>query len=90
MRPTLEPGDRLLAVRTRRPRVGDLVAVPDPRQPARLLVKRVAARQGGMLDLRGDNPASSTDSRDFGPVPASAVWGRVVHRYGPAGRSGRL
>lgn len=90
MLPTLEPGDRLLVVRTRRPRVGDLVALPHPREPARLLVKRVAARRGGFLELRGDNPAASTDSRSFGPVPADAVWGRVVRRYSPPARAGRV
>ncbi len=90
MLPTLAPGDRLLVVRTRRPLVGDLVAVPDPRSPRRLLVKRVAARHGGLLELRGENPARSTDSRDFGLVPPGAVWGRVVRRYAPAGRAGRV
>lgn len=88
MLPTLEPGDRLLVVRTRHPRVGDLVAVPDPRDPARLLVKRVARRSHGMLELQGDNAPSSTDSRVFGPLPPGAVWGRVVRRYAPAGRAG--
>jgi len=90
MLPTLAPGDRLLVVRTRRPRVGDIVAVPDPRQPGRLLVKRVAARRQGLLELRGDNPAASTDSRDFGALAPDAVWGRVVRRYAPAGRAGPL
>ena len=88
MLPTLAPGDRLLVVRTRRPRVGQLVAVPDPRAPTRLLVKRLAARNGSLLEVRGDNPDASTDSRTFGPVPTSAVWGRVVRRYAPAARAG--
>src|SRR5579863_4076563 len=43
MLPTLAPGDRLVLVRCARPAPGDLVAVPDPRDPARVLVKRVAA-----------------------------------------------
>jgi len=90
MLPTLEPGDRLLVRRSRRPRIGDLVVVPDPRDPALLLVKRVAARRGEHLELRGDNPMSSTDSRDFGAVPTTAVWGRVVRRYAPPRRAGRL
>ena len=90
MRPTLEPGDRVLLVRSARPHVGDLVAVPDPRVRERLLVKRVTARRGRLLELRGDNPRASTDSRDFGPVAPGDVVGRVVHRYAPAGRAGRL
>jgi nickel-type superoxide dismutase maturation protease len=86
MQPTLEPGDRLLVVRTRRVRGGDLVAVADPRYPGRLLMKRVAAVQGGWVELRGDNPAASTDSREFGAVPVSEVRGRAVRRYAPSDR----
>ncbi len=93
MWPTLHEGDRLLLVRTRRARPGDLVVVPDPRSAARLMVKRVAGADGAGLILRGDNPAASTDSREFGPVPAGSVRGRVVYRYHPPtrrGRAGRL
>jgi len=86
MRPTLEEGDRLLVLRGRRARPGDLVVVPDPRARGRLVVKRVVAASGGGLTVRGDNPAASTDSRDFGPVPAASVQGRVVYRYAPADR----
>jgi nickel-type superoxide dismutase maturation protease len=90
MLPTLLPGDRLLVV-ARRPRRGDLVAVPDPREHSRLLIKRVVdvSAAGGVV-VRGDNPAASTDSRDFGPVPASSVAGVAVYRYGPPARVGWL
>ena len=60
MRPTLEPGDWLLAdpdaYATRPPAVGDLVLVPDPREPARVLVKRVAEvhDDGRELFVTGD------------------------------------
>ena len=91
MAPTLSPGDRLI-VRRRpcRPTVGALVVVADPRAPARLVVKRVAAVDTGGVTVHGDNPAASTDSRTYGPVPTSAVRGRVVYRYAPQGRAGRL
>jgi nickel-type superoxide dismutase maturation protease len=90
MAPTLLPGDRLLLVRARRLRAGDLVAVPDPRQARRLLVKRITALHDGSVELRGDNPGASTDSRVFGDVPVSLVLGRVVRRYAPSGRRGRV
>jgi nickel-type superoxide dismutase maturation protease len=91
MRPTLDPGDRLVVIRIgRRPvRPGDLVTVPDPRRPERVMVKRVAAVTGGSVVVEGDNPAASTDSRTFGPVPTSTLGGRVVYRYWPEGRRGR-
>lgn len=67
---------------------GQVVAVADPRQPGRLLVKRVLSVDAGRVDLRGDNPAASTDSRHFGTVDIGAVRGRVVYRYHPPGRAG--
>lgn len=88
MRPALEDGDRLLVVRGLRVRVGDVVAVPDPRRPERLLVKRVVGRDGRWLTVLGDDADASTDSRAFGPVPASSVVGRAVHRYAPEARRG--
>ena len=90
MRPTLEPGDRLLLLRTQRVRAGDLVVVPDPREPTRMVVKRVVVASTGGLTVRGDNAAASTDSRQFGVVPRTSVRGRVVYRYFPDSRRGRI
>jgi inner membrane protease subunit 1 len=90
MAPTLMPGDRLLVVRCRRLRPGDLVAVPDPRDRRRLLIKRIAEMRGGWIALRGDNGDASTDSRVFGDVPTRLVLGRVVRRYAPAQRRGTV
>jgi signal peptidase I len=101
MLPTLLPGDRLLTLRLPVP-VGAVVAAADPRDPARTLLKRVAAGPGGRLLLPGgrrleagggylllgDNPAASTDSADFGPVPARSLRGRAVYRYAPPHRRG--
>ena len=87
MMPTLADGDRLLVRRTRRVRVGDLAVVPDPREHTRLVVKRVAAVHPGSVTVVGDNLGASTDSRTFGPVALSQVAGKVVRRYGPAGRA---
>ena len=89
MRPALEPGDRLVVVPLRRPRPGQVVALPDPRDPRRTLVKRVAAVGSAGVDVRGDDPAASTDSRAFGLVPRTALYGRAAYRYFPASRAGR-
>jgi phage repressor protein C with HTH and peptisase S24 domain len=79
MEPTYRPGERLTALRRwRRVRVGDIVVVRDPRQPDRWLLKRCVVRTGSFLDLRGDNPGASTDSREFGPVPVGSVSWLVV------------
>ncbi len=90
MRPTLEPGDRLLLLETRRVRVGDLVVVPDPRRSSRMVVKRVVGASPAGLTVRGDNSVASTDSRQFGVVPLPSVRGRVVYRYLPDTRRGRI
>jgi signal peptidase I len=90
MVPTLQPGDRLLVVVARRVRPGQLVVVPDPRLPARRLVKRVTSVGPTSVCVQGDNDGASTDSRHFGPLPRTAVRGRVVYRYAPPARAGRV
>jgi nickel-type superoxide dismutase maturation protease len=91
MEPTFRDGDWLLVRRLRRaPRAGELVVATDPREPERLLVKRVRAVAGDRVTVQGDHadPAESTDSRQFGPIPGSAVVGRPVLRYAPLHRIG--
>ena len=53
-----------------------------------MLVKRIGAVLEDGVVLHGDNPRASTDSRSFGPVPSSAVLGRVVRCYAPSWRAG--
>jgi nickel-type superoxide dismutase maturation protease len=84
MEPTLHPGDWIVARRDGRAARGDVVVLKHPRRPGLLIVKRVAEiREGGFWVL-GDAAGASTDSRDFGVVPA--VVGRVVWRIRPWGR----
>jgi signal peptidase I len=98
MRPTLEPGDWALAVRTRRVRRGDVVVVDHPERPGFELVKRVVHTPGDPAPdglrlihrvwVEGDDPHGSTDSRGFGGVPVRLVKGRVVVVWWPPGRIG--
>ena len=90
MLPALMAGDRLLVRRTQRPRRGDVVALRDPRDTGRVLVKRVAELNDDGAVVVGDNPAASTDSRTFGPVSRAAVIGVALYRYVPLDRSTRL
>lgn len=103
MLPFLRPGDRLLLLRLPAS-PGAVVAVVDPREPARTLLKRVAAGPGEAADrpgggrleagdgyvVLGDNPAASTDSLAFGAVPAPLLRGRAVYRYAPPDRRGAV
>ena len=89
MAPALRPGDRLVVIRWPWIRPGQLVVVPDPRDPGRLLVKRVTGIGADSIDVAGDNPAASTDSRHFGVVADGLLVGRVLYRYAPLERAGR-
>ena len=91
MEPALRAGDWIVVWGLGRPpRVGEIVLVRDPREPERLLLKRVAAVADGTCTVLGDRPEASTDSRIFGPVRLADVLGRAVFRYGPITRVGWL
>lgn len=96
MAPALLPGDRLLvesrSYQHRAPRLGEVVLAADPREAERELIKRVAAvdEASCAADLRGDAADASTDSREFGAVPLSAIRWRAAFRYWPPERAGRL
>jgi signal peptidase I len=81
MSPTLLPGDRLLVVRAW-PRKGDIVLAPDPREPARELIKRVRSLEADAALLRGDNVSASTGAR----VPLETVQWRALLVYWPLSR----
>lgn len=83
MLPELAPGDRLIALRSPVLEPGDIVAVTDPAQPGRILVKRVAGLRAETIEIAGDNAGVSRDSRHFGPVSRRQVLGRVIYRYQP-------
>ena len=104
MTPALLPGDSLLVLPAgpnglpwlrRAPRVGSIVIAE---REGRLDVKRVARspesapesapHESDALWLLGDNAAASSDSRQGGAVPLSALRGLVIFRTGPAGRRG--
>ena len=69
MVPTYVPGERLTVFRHwRKVRGGDVVLFAILATKIRWLLKRCVSVQGHQLDLRGDNPDASTDSRDFGLV----------------------
>ena len=95
MVPALLPGDWVLvdehAYRHRLPHRGDIVVASDPLEPNRTIVKRVTGIDlHGAIRLEGDNAEESTDSRQFGPVPAANLRGRVRWHYWPLGRLGSV
>jgi hypothetical protein len=85
MRPTLGPGDGLLAMRGGSVRHDQLRVFRDPRLSSRWLVKRVGEVYGSgataIFEARSDNPRapSAADSHEFGPVSAAGSY-RVVFK----------
>lgn len=117
MMPVLRVGDHILVTRylTSSPQRGDVVVFESPRDASELIVKRVVAVPGDLVDSRlgrvrvggytlpepylfrvatagaigpqvvppdsyfvlGDNREESTDSRNWGAIPASRVVGRA-------------
>lgn len=71
---------------------GDIVVFASPLNASTVLIKRVVRIQSScdsvaevcsskpiaMVDVEGDNPNSSQDSRYFGMVPESAVEGKAI------------
>jgi signal peptidase I len=97
MSPALKDGDRVLVLRgvyrVIRPRSGQIVLAQLNGLRGREVVKRVGGagpREPDSYLLLGDNPALSTDSRHFGAVPRARITGRVLLRYWPNGRRGRI
>jgi hypothetical protein len=83
MRPTLHPGDGLIALAGGDPVRGQLRVFRDPRLSTRWLVKRVgdvfAGSAGAIFEARSDNPGApgAADSAEFGPISAAGSY-RVV------------
>jgi phage repressor protein C with HTH and peptisase S24 domain len=86
MAPTYIPGDCIdVDAQThsyRVPSPGDIVVVKDPEMRGRKLLKRVqkVVHVSGrtMVFVSGDNELRSRDSRQFGPIPADEIVGRVL------------
>jgi signal peptidase I len=76
--------------RARPPATDRWPPAPPAEAHPRLIVKRVVGVSYRGMQVRGDNRGASTDSRQFGEVPHGLVIGRVLYRYAPADRAGRL
>ncbi|MEX0869314.1 MAG: nickel-type superoxide dismutase maturation protease [Nitriliruptoraceae bacterium] len=83
MLPALHPGDVLLTVPATPVmlRPGTVVVLHDPDDDAHLVVKRIARLAGDRVDVRGDNPAWSTDSRQWGLIDRAAVTRVAIARW---------
>ena len=84
MEPKFYGGDKLFASKSfyklRNPKVDDAVVIKDPRTD-RLILKRIETIEDKKYFVRGDIVEWSTDSREFGAIPAKNIAGKVLFRY---------
>ncbi len=84
MLPTLQSGDSILVVndyyRTHPPQIGELVLCEHPHRSGYRMVKRIVNITSSGVDVHGDNPAQSTDSRHFGPITLEHLLAKVCSR----------
>jgi len=57
--------------------IGDIVVASHPRIKNKLIIKRIHCIHQNKFDLRGDNPSSSSDSREFGFIELDLILGKV-------------
>jgi phage repressor protein C with HTH and peptisase S24 domain len=87
MVPTLRHGDAVLVRPGAAVRPGDVVVARFRGRPDLLVVKRAVRPYDGGWWLESDNSLVTDDSRAYG---AADVLGRVVFRYLPLRRLGRI
>jgi phage repressor protein C with HTH and peptisase S24 domain len=75
MSPTLKAGQLVIGRQTRELKPGDVVIVSHRGLEK---IKRIEKQQGDLIYLLGDNAVASTDSRDFGWLPAKSIIAKVV------------
>jgi SOS-response transcriptional repressor LexA len=75
MAPTLQAGQLVVGRQTRELQAGDVVIVSHNGIEK---IKRIERQQGDLIYLLGDNAGASTDSRDFGWLPAKTIIAKVV------------
>ena len=84
MSPAYVEGDLVLvnphAYRERPPRPGDVVLAQHPYKGVTLLKRVATVSADGRVRVVGDDPAQSTDSRQFGGIAPGCIEGRVVAR----------
>lgn len=88
MSPLLQDGEEVIVNTSQQSRrslqVDDIVVLCHPHQSDLILVKRIdaiALMPEKRYFVTGDNPAQSTDSRDFGSVSPKLIIGKVVCRF---------
>jgi len=83
MSPTLKDGEIVLVDPKATLSSGDIVLADHPYKKSVRILKRIdRIEENGHLFLIGDNVRESSDSRNFGPISARSILGKVVCQLG--------
>ena len=78
MEGTISEGDLVIfKTRNLNLEIGDIVVAFHPKIKSKLIIKRIYKIYQNKFDLRGDNPLSSTDSREWGLIKLDLIIGKV-------------
>lgn len=75
MTPTLKMNQIVIAKRCKHYKSGQIIIA---RQNKREVIKRLCVADNGDYLLFGDNSIKSSDSRQYGPIQAKDIMGRVL------------
>ncbi len=75
MMPVLPPGTVVVAIRSRKLRVGDVVIFY---HEGKEKIKRIQDIKESEAYMISDHPQAGTDSRDYGWIPLSLIIGKVI------------
>ena len=82
MWPTLKPKDRVIVrplnQQSELPPIGAIIVCIHPHQPSGRVIKRLSAVTDNQLNILGDCPDASTDSRHWGSISRACLIGEVV------------
>ena len=78
MEPTFSQGNLIIISRIMTPRATDVVVVQT--QYGEMLKRIVKFDESGQIWVEGDNKEASTDSREYGWLPANSVVGKVIFK----------
>ncbi len=81
MKPNIQSGDLIIystgAQEIIKVLKGSIVVLNNPLNPSSLIVKRIHDINSRGIEIRGDNPSSSIDSRQFGLINPESIIGVV-------------
>lgn len=81
MLPTLKDGDIVLIKPGGNYSVGNIVLANHPYKQSTKILKRITAiSKEGLIEISGDNPSESSDSRIFGNIHDREIIGKMVKK----------